>query len=158
MESPADAWARLMTPTAQFCHCLPARDAMLEDSTMLQKLLLLAIAGALGTLARYGLSGLVHRSTSALFPWGTLAVNILGCFLAGMLWTLFESRWPVTSQTRTIVLVGFMGAFTTFSAYILETGAMVQSSQWQPALCNLALQNGLGFAALYAGAVLARLL
>lgn len=125
---------------------------------MLSKLVLLAAAGALGTLARYGLSGLVHRGTAALFPWGTLAVNILGCFLAGLLWTLFESRWPVTSQTRTLVLVGFMGAFTTFSAYILETGAMLQSAQWLPALGNVALQNSLGFAALFIGAALARLL
>lgn len=121
------------------------------------KLLLLSIAGALGTLARYGLAGLVHHIDGAAFPWGTLAVNVLGCFMAGLLWTLFEGRWPVTSATRTIVLVGFMGAFTTFSAYILETGALARSADWLPALGNIALQNGLGFAALFAGIALARL-
>jgi fluoride exporter len=147
-----------MTPTAHCGCCALARDHILEDSAVLHKLVLLAVAGALGTLARYGLSGLVHRGGGTLFPWGTLAVNVLGCFLAGLLWSLFESRWPVTSETRTVVLVGFMGAFTTFSAYILETGAMVQSAEWLPALGNIALQNGLGFAALFTGAALARLL
>ncbi len=123
---------------------------------MLYKLLLLALAGSLGTLARYGLAGLIHRTAGTTFPWGTLAVNVLGCFLAGLLWSLFESRWPVTSATRTIVLVGFMGAFTTFSAYILETGALARSAEWLPAMGNIALQNGLGFIALIAGAALAR--
>src|SRR3990172_253106 len=82
---------------------------------MIHKLALLALAGSLGTLARYGLAGLVHRYDGASFPWGTLAVNVTGCFLVGLLAALFESRWPVTGETRVILLVGFMGAFTTFS-------------------------------------------
>ena len=57
---------------------------------MLQKLALLALAGALGTLARYGLAGFVHKISGASFPWGTVVVNLTGCFLAGLLWSLFE--------------------------------------------------------------------
>lgn len=125
---------------------------------MIQKFLLLALAGSFGTLARYGLAGFVQRINGPSFPWGTLAVNILGCFLAGFLWNLFENRWAVSGETRAIVLVGFMGAFTTFSAFILETGQLMRSSEWMYAAGNLALQNGLGFFALFAGIALARLI
>ncbi|GAB4329815.1 MAG: fluoride efflux transporter CrcB [Candidatus Zixiibacteriota bacterium] len=118
---------------------------------MLRKLSLIALAGALGTLARYAIAGLTQRLTNAFLPWGTLAVNVLGCLVAGFLWTLFENRWVVTPETRTIVLVGFLGAFTTFSALILETGEMVRAAEWGYAALNLMLHVVLGFAALSIG-------
>jgi CrcB protein len=124
---------------------------------MIQKILWLALAGALGTLARYGLTGFVHRINGASFPWGTMAVNLTGCFLAGLLWSLFENRWPVSGETRSIIFVGFIGAFTTFSALILETGELLRSAEWMYAAANMAMQNGLGFAALLAGAALGRM-
>jgi CrcB protein len=124
---------------------------------MVQKVMLLALAGATGTLARYGLAGFVHRTSRVSFPLGTLVVNLTGCFLAGLLWTLFENRWPVSGETRTIVLLGFLGAFTTFSAFILETGELVRSAQWMYAAANVAMQTGLGFIALFAGIMLGRL-
>ncbi|MBD3297416.1 MAG: chromosome condensation protein CrcB [candidate division Zixibacteria bacterium] len=123
---------------------------------MLRKLLLIALAGALGTLARYGLAGLTQRLTNAYLPWGTFAVNVLGCFAAGVLWALLENRWAVSGETRTIVLVGFLGAFTTFSAWILETGELVRATEWGYAALNLALHVVLGFAALYVGINLGR--
>jgi len=86
-----------------------------------------------------------------------LTVNLTGCFFAGLLWTLFETRWPVSGETRVIVLVGFMGAFTTFSAMILETGELLRSAQWVYAAANMAMQNGLGFVALFAGVALGRM-
>ena len=124
---------------------------------MIQKILWLALAGALGSLARYGLTGFVHRINGASFPWGTMAVNLTGCFLAGLLWSLFENRWPVSGETRSIIFVGFIGAFTTFSALILETGELLRSAEWMYAAANMAMQNGLGFAALLAGAALGRM-
>ena len=122
------------------------------------KFVFIALAGALGTLARYGVAGLVEQYNSSFFPLGTLVVNILGCFVAGFLWTLFESRWAVSGEVRTCVLVGFMGAFTTFSTFILETGMLVRSSEWLYAMVNLFLQNGLGLGSLCVGIVLARLI
>lgn len=122
---------------------------------MLQRLVLLALSGALGTLARYGMSLAVQKAHGSSFPVGTLAVNILGCFLAGLLWSLFEHRWPAMEESRIIVMAGFMGAFTTFSAFIVETGQLADSSRWIHAGLNLLLQNGLGLVALMVGALVA---
>ena len=124
---------------------------------MIQKLAWLSLAGAMGTLARYGLAGLVHRIDGSSFPWGTVVVNLIGCFMAGWLYVIFENRWPVSGETRTIILVGFMGAFTTFSAMILETGVLLRSTDWLYAAANIVLQNGVGFISLWAGMTLARM-
>lgn len=124
---------------------------------MTRKLLLIALAGGLGTVTRYGLAGLTHRVFGSSFPWGTLAVNTTGCFLAGLLWTLFQSRWPVSGETRVIVLMGFFGAFTTFSAFVLETGELIRTAQWLYAGANVLFQLSLGTMALFAGIFIARL-
>jgi fluoride exporter len=123
---------------------------------MIYKLGLLAAAGALGTLARYGLSGLMHRFCNPGFPWGTAVVNLTGCLLAGFLWMRFENQWPVSGETRMIVMVGFMGAFTTFSSLMLETSELLRASEWTYGLINIIGQNILGFIALRAGIGLGR--
>jgi len=125
---------------------------------MAQKLLLLALAGGLGTLSRFALTGFVHRVNGVSFPWGTMTVNLAGCLLTGFLWSLFESRWPVSGETRTIVFLGFMGAFTTFSTFIFESGEMLRTSEWMHAALNLGLQNGFGLAALFAGMAIGRMI
>lgn len=123
---------------------------------MVFKFALLVLAGAAGTVFRYGAAGLVQRFYGTSFPWGTLFVNLAGCFIAGFLWILFENRWPVSGETRTVILVGFIGAFTTFSAFILETGELIRSSEWMQAFANLTMQNVLGILALFVGMALAR--
>ncbi len=120
-----------------------------------QRLLWIALAGSLGTIARYGLSGLVHRWAGSAFPWGTLAVNAAGCLLFALVWSLAEERGVISSQARTIVLVGFMGAFTTFSTYMFESGQFVRDGQWSVAMANVLAQNSVGIAALFAGIWLA---
>jgi CrcB protein len=122
------------------------------------RLALLVAAGAAGTLCRYGLAGLVQGALGARFPWGTLAVNLTGCLLAGLLFGLFESRWGLSGEARIIVFIGFLGAFTTFSGFMLETTELARDAQWLAAAGNLILQNGLGAAALYAGLVASRLI
>ena len=123
----------------------------------MNKLVLLAVAGAAGTLARYGLSGVAQRALGAGFPWGTLSVNILGCFLAGLFWSLSEYRLNLSGETRIVVLMGFMGAFTTFSAFMLETSHLAREAEWFRVFANLALQNVAGAAAVFAGLFLGRL-
>jgi len=118
---------------------------------VVQKLFLLSLAGAMGTLARYGLSGLVQHHAGSGFPWGTAAVNLVGCFVAGLLWSLFEFRLHLGGEVRTIVFIGFMGAFTTFSSFALETSALMRDAEWLRAAANILLQNGIGLAAIFAG-------
>lgn len=121
-------------------------------------LLLIALAGAAGTLSRYGLSGLVQRQLGAGFPWGTASVNLAGSFLAGIVWTMCEERGLFSIETRAVLLVGFMGGFTTFSSFMLESGLLVQDAQWVRALVNITGQNCLGFLALIVGLALGRAL
>ncbi len=123
---------------------------------MITRIVLLCAAGSAGTLCRYGLAGLIHRFTGAGFPWGTLAVNIIGCFFAGAAWAFFENKWPAAGQVRVVVMIGFMGSFTTFSSYMLETQQLMRTAEWLPAAGNFMLQNGLGFLALLGGISLVR--
>ncbi len=123
---------------------------------MLQKLLLIAVAGSLGTLARYGLGGLVQSHVGKVFPWGTVAVNLAGCLLFGLAWSSLEGRWPGSDQMRSIVLIGFMGAFTTFSTFVFETEALLYDKEWLLALGYFTMHNVGGLAALAVGLVLGR--
>ncbi|GAB6057258.1 fluoride efflux transporter CrcB [Desulfonatronum parangueonense] len=117
----------------------------------LKVILLIALCGALGALARYWLSLAVYTLMGRDFPWGTSAVNILGCFLFGLVWVLSEERGLIPLQLRFILLVGFMGSFTTFSTYIFESNVLLEQAQWFKLGLNLLSQNILGLAALYLG-------
>lgn len=122
----------------------------------MKRLLLLAATGAVGTLARYWLSGIVQRIAGAGFPWGTLVVNGLGCFLFGLVWALAEERLLISGQTRLILLVGFMGAFTTFSTYIFETQQMLAATKWLLGTANFVLENVAGLALVVLGMMAGR--
>lgn len=124
----------------------------------MQKLLLIALAGGFGALSRYGLAGLIQRSTDSIFPWGTAVVNVLGCFLFGLLWVAMEERFALSPETRAIVLTGFMGAFTTFSTYMFETQQLLEDSQYLAAFGNLGLQNALGLAAVVLGLTIGKMI
>jgi CrcB protein len=123
---------------------------------MLWQWLGLAVAGAVGTLARYIMSGAVQRICGADFPFGTLAVNVLGCFLFGLGWGAAEHRWLITPQARLMLFTGFMGAFTTFSTYAFETQALVRQSEWILAGANAFGQLALGLALMVVGIGLGR--
>ena len=125
---------------------------------MLQKLGLIALAGAAGTLARYWVSGFVYDHFGRNFPWGTAMVNIRGCFLFGLVWEMGEGRMLIRAETRAIILTGFMGAFTTFSTFIFESGALADDAQWLRLALNIGGQNLVGLAALYLGTGLGRII
>lgn len=118
---------------------------------MISKIVLIAVLGAAGTLARYGLSGWVQRATGGGFPWGTLAVNISGCFLFGLVWAVSEGWFSIKPEYRMIALVGFMGAFTTFSTFAFETVQLLREAQWWSAFLNVAAQNLSGILFLFLG-------
>ena len=123
---------------------------------MFRKLLLLGLAGACGTLARYGLSGVVHRWMGSAFPWGTATVNILGCLLFGLVWATASERNLIGPEARLIVLTGFMGAFTTFSTFISETSQLISEAELLIALSNMAFQLITGITVFYLGLAIGR--
>ncbi len=125
---------------------------------MWQKILLLAAAGAAGTIARYLLADVVNHYAGKAFPWGTLAVNVLGCFLFGLVASLAEERQVISQQSRLIVLTGFMGAFTTFSTFAYESVQLSRGSHWLLAGGNILIENSLGIAGVLLGLAAGRVL
>ncbi|MDR1045435.1 MAG: CrcB family protein [Candidatus Adiutrix sp.] len=106
-------------------------------------------AGGFGALSRFALTVLVNRLANGQFPWGTLTVNMLGCFIFGFLWELIGSR-SLSDPTRVILLVGFIGSFTTFSSFIFDNYALI-GQRPDLALINIIFQNIAGFIFLYGG-------
>ncbi len=124
--------------------------------TFLPKLLLLALAGGFGALARYGLAGVVQKWIGIGFPVGTLAVNILGCFIFGVVWAIAIERMALSPELRVILLTGFLGSFTTFATFMSETYQLVSSSEWMAAVANLTITNVSGLAVFLLGLVVGR--
>ena len=123
---------------------------------MWPKLLYMSLAGALGTLARYGLSGVVQRWTTPSFPWGTTAVNLLGCFIFGFVWELTSERFSISGELRICILIGFLGAFTKFSSFIFESGKLLADGELLIGIGYMLIQNVFGLALFFTGLVLAR--
>ena len=124
----------------------------------MRSILFIALGGALGSLCRYWVSGLAHRIFGASFPFGTVAVNLLGCLFFGAIWGLFENRVQIAPETRLLVLTGFLGAFTTFSTYMFESAGLIRGGQYVLALVNMAGQTLAGLALVLTGLALGRLL
>ena len=124
----------------------------------MNKILLLGTAGFFGTLARYSLQGLVQGIAGSAFPFGTLAVNVLGCFVLGVLNGLFTDRFIIDPQWRVCFTVGFCGAFTTFSTLVFETGQLAGGREWFLSLANVLVSLILGLFFLWLGMVIARVL
>lgn len=123
---------------------------------LLTNLMVIALAGAAGTLSRYWMQEAVQHWSGSRFPWGTLAVNALGCFLFGVIWTLAEERALLSRELRIMVLTGFMGAFTTFSTFAFETGQQTRQAEWLYAAGNIVVQVGLGLFCVFLGFAVAR--
>ena len=118
-------------------------------------LIAIAVGGALGALLRYGLSGLGAKVFATSFPMGTLVVNILGSFLIGVVWVLFE-RLSDAPEFRAFAVVGLLGAFTTFSTYSLEVLMLGHLNDMRSALFYILACNLLCIAAVTIGFFMAR--
>ncbi len=117
------------------------------------KTVLIGLAGFVGTLFRYWLSGFVARQYGETFPWGTMAVNLVGCFLAGAVFYLTEERFLISPTTRTIILIGLLGGFTTFSSYGLQTFTLLRDGEFGLATLNVAASNVFGLLMVWTGYV-----
>jgi CrcB protein len=119
---------------------------------------LIAVAGVLGTLARFGVGSWLNGLTPS-FPWGTLAVNVVGAFVLGFVFAGSEGDAArISAESRRIVAIGFCGAFTTFSAYALDTVVLAERGTWALAVVNVAANNVLSIGALFGGLALGRAL
>jgi len=117
-------------------------------------LLLIAIGGALGSVARYLLSTLVLRASGSLLPIGTFAVNLVGCLAFGCLMGAAQQRFIMTPQARAFTLIGVIGGFTTFSSYAYESFALIQDGQFAAAAFNIVGQVVAGLVGVWAGYVI----
>jgi CrcB protein len=116
-----------------------------------QTWLLVAMAGAAGTLLRYALGGWLARITGGLFPWETFVVNAVGCLAIGAIAGALDKGALLPPPIRMALMVGFIGGFTTFSTFALEAFRLAASAQWVAATAYVILTNLVGFAAVWLG-------
>ena len=116
-----------------------------------------AVGGAIGAVTRYVVSGWAASRWGGHFPYGTLLVNVVGCFLIGLIMVLLTERLNVGPYWRLILVVGFLGGLTTFSSFGLETVSLFDQARWTAALGNVALNVVVGCIATFLGMIVGRL-
>lgn len=127
-----------------------------EKRRIMVNLLIIGIGGFLGAVSRYGIAVWIGQRWGRTFPLGTLAVNISGSFLIGLIMPVLTDRFLANPQWRLFLAVGFLGAYTTFSTFEHETGGLLRDGEWLIAALNVVLSVVAGFAALKLGEVIAK--
>lgn len=112
---------------------------------------LVGIGGFIGSVMRYLLGGYVQQSSKSIFPYGTLAVNVIGCFVIGFLSQLAENRGAFSSEAPAFVFIGILGGFTTFSSFGNETLNLARDGQMMSAVANVGLNVFVGLLAVWLG-------
>lgn len=121
-------------------------------------LLLIGVGGFAGAIARYLVDGFVSERTGGSFPFGTLVVNASGAFALGLLFAMSTERAILPAEIRGPLLIGFIGAYTTFSTFMLESWRLVEGGAIVLALANLAGSMAIGIVAVVAGLAIGRML
>ena len=103
-------------------------------------------------MSRYALAAVIHENTGHVFPFGTFFVNAIGCLIIGLLSTMHEGRLLADENMKMLLAVGFCGAFTTFSTFIMESAHLAKSGETLHAFLNITLSVVIGFAAFILGA------
>jgi fluoride exporter len=118
----------------------------------------IAVGGAIGSLARYALAGLVHRFVPPYFPCGTFVVNVVGCLVFGGIFGLAEHRFVLGPTARAFLLIGLLGGFTTFSSFTFETFQLLRDGEVALAALNAAGQVLVGLVAFWVGVAATRVM
>jgi len=118
----------------------------------------IGVAGFAGAVSRYSVEGWVSQRTRGAFPWGTLVINVSGCFVLGFLFTLLTDRFLPHPTVRSALTIGFLGAYTTFSTFAFETMRLAEDGARLLAATNVVAGVVAGLAAVYAGVWLGRTL
>ncbi len=121
------------------------------------KILFVLIGGAIGSYLRYSVSGYAYKVFDWIFPIGTLVVNLIGSFIIGLLWGIFESS-NLSPNVRVFLFIGILGGFTTFSSYMLETLNLYRDGEVRLALYNLLANNIIGLLMVIGGFFISKLL
>lgn len=122
----------------------------------MMNVLVIGIGGFVGAVARYGIAVWIGQRWGRSFPLGTFVVNVSGSFLIGLLMTLMAERFTENPQWRLLLIVGFLGAYTTFSTFEYETGGLLRDGEWLFAGLNVVLSVFVGFIALKLGEMMAK--
>jgi CrcB protein len=122
----------------------------------MMNILVIGIGGFVGAVARYGIAVWIGQRWGRSFPLGTFVINVSGSFLIGLLMTLMAERFTENPQWRLLLVVGFLGAYTTFSTFEYETGALLKDGEWLFAMLNIILSVVVGFIALKLGEAIAK--
>ncbi|MCL5062893.1 MAG: fluoride efflux transporter CrcB [Nitrospirae bacterium] len=118
--------------------------------------LIIGIGGFLGAIARYAIGVWIGQKWGRSFPLGTFVINVSGSFFIGLLMSLFTERLMVNPQWRLLLVVGFLGAYTTFSTFEYETGRLIKDGEWLIASMNVVFSVFAGFIALKIGEIIAK--
>lgn len=119
---------------------------------------IIGLGGFIGAVLRYIISGIFYDYYGDKFPYGTLAVNIIGCFFLGFFITIAEGKFIVSPQMRSFIAIGLLGAFTTFSTFSFETLVLLQEELYVSAFLNILISVIVGLFAVWLGIVLAKLM
>ncbi len=141
---------------AQVCHSGSFPVGRAGYARLDMSILLIGAGGFAGAIARYVVDGAIADRTGGGFPWGTLAVNLSGSFLLGFLFALTAERAILPADIRGPIMIGFIGAYTTFSTWMLESWRLIEGGSYLPALANLGGSVVLGLIAVFAGLVIGR--
>lgn len=123
----------------------------------MNRILLIGAGGAVGAVSRYLLAGYVYKFAGTLFPYGTLAVNALGCLIIGFLGVFAEERMLISPAFRMFIFIGFLGAFTTFSSFTYETWMLAKDGDMLRSLVNVFGTMFSCFGGFFIGVLVARL-
>ena len=120
------------------------------------QILSIAAGGAAGALLRFWISSGVYGILGRGFPWGTLAVNVIGSLLMGFLYVIFLERMTVEPEVRAAIIIGLLGSFTTFSTFSIETLNLIEQADYMKAILNMAVSVFACLLAAWAGLLLGR--